>query len=433
MKQLDLKPTDENIMNTFDKDSIGSNSVVTKFVKTLIYHNNIWSIAVDGKWGSGKTFFVKQCKLILDCLSDKICNNYKEKILKILPKYGIEVSQKLKYKTVYFDAWKNDSDLDPLVSLSQSIATTTSKLKAKAKIVAKKLVKIAVKESCKFDIISMLDVLQTEEKIETKFKKELSSLIPKDGRLVVFIDELDRCRPIFSVKLLERVQHFFDNENITFVFAINRYELKNTIQKLYGSKFDGDRYLDRFFDLIINLPEPNLHYHYDNIDSSNENEKDFLQYCDDIAKKFKLTLREKNHFLSMVNMTGVKNRYTNWNYKFSELGYGYMIADFFIIPYLIAAKIVDSEEFNDFLFNTDGKNFEEFLVSNEKFSEFIFNTNLNELEEAAKTIYKCIFVDTKEKKQIKITPKIFIKNTDKLRTYIMNNISLVSDLSDFSD
>ena len=60
MKQLDLKPTDENIMNTFDKDSIGRNSVVTKFVKTLIYHNNIWSIAVDGKWGSGKTFFVKQ-------------------------------------------------------------------------------------------------------------------------------------------------------------------------------------------------------------------------------------------------------------------------------------------------------------------------------------------------------------------------------------
>ena len=437
MKQLDLKPTDENIMNTFVKNSIRRNSVVTEFVKTLIYHDNIWSIAIDGKWGSGKTFFVKQCKLILDCLSNKICNNYKEKILKILPEYGIESFQKLEYKTVYFDAWKNDSELDPIVSLSKSIATTAFNTKTKAKSLAieagKELVKIAAKEIAKIDIDSILDIFHTEENVEAKFKKELASLIPKNGRLIVFIDELDRCRPTYAVKLLERVQYFFDNENITFVFAINRYELKNTIQKLYGSKFDGDRYLDRFFDLIINLPEPNLHYHYNNIDSSNENEKYFLQYCEDIVKEFKLTLREQNHFISMVNMTGVKSRYTNWNYKFSELGHGYMIADFFIIPYLIAAKIVDSEEFNDFLFNTDGKNFEEFLVSNEKFSEFIFNFNSNELEEAAKTIYKCIFVDTKEKKQIEITSKIFIKNPEKLRTYIMNNISLVSDSSDFND
>ena len=84
----------------------------------------------------------------------------------------------------------------------------------------------------------------------------MSSLIPDNERLVIFIDELDRCRPTYAVKLHERVQRFFDNEKITFVFSVNLLELRNTIKKFYGANFDGDRYLDRFFDVIIPIPDP---------------------------------------------------------------------------------------------------------------------------------------------------------------------------------
>lgn len=217
----------------------------------LNYQDDLYSIALDGRWGSGKTFFVKQCKLVLDCLNEENQYAYEKQILDVIDQVEISELKKINFKTVYFDAWKNDSDLDPIVSLSKSIATIAFNIKTKVKSVAietgKELVETAVKEIAKIDIDSILDIFRTEGDIEAKFKKELASLIPKKGRLIVFTDELDRCRPTYAVKLLERVQHFFDNNKITFVFSVNLYELKNTIQKLYGPSFDGDRYLDRFF------------------------------------------------------------------------------------------------------------------------------------------------------------------------------------------
>ncbi|WP_365935520.1 P-loop NTPase fold protein [uncultured Lactobacillus sp.] len=116
--------------------------------------------------------------------------------------------------------------------------------------------KIAIKEIAKIDIKDISDLFNKKEDPEEEFNAALSSLIPDNERLVIFIDELDRCRPTYAVKLHERVQHFFDNEKITFVFSVNLLELRNTIKKFYGANFDGDRYLDRFFDVIIPIPDP---------------------------------------------------------------------------------------------------------------------------------------------------------------------------------
>lgn len=93
------------------------------------------------------------------------------------------------------------------------------------------------------------------------------------------------------------MQHFFDNNKITFIFSVNLYELKNTVKKLYGPSFNGDRYLDRFFYSIISLPDAN--YTYKNINDLSSGEKDYLEYCDEISQKFNFSLREQNHFVSM--------------------------------------------------------------------------------------------------------------------------------------
>ena len=50
-------------------------------------------------------------------------------------------------------------------------------------------------------------------------------------KLVIFIDKLDRCNPIYAIKLLERIKHFFDHENIIFIFSVNVNKLTNTISK----------------------------------------------------------------------------------------------------------------------------------------------------------------------------------------------------------
>ena len=422
MKKRDLEPTEENIIDSFVRNSVGRNDSLLKFIEMLNYQDDLYSIALDGRWGSGKTFFVKQCKLVLDCLNEENQYAYEKQILDVIDQVEISKLKKMNFKTVYFDAWKNDSDLDPIVSLSKSIATTAFNIKTKAKTVAfeagKELVKIAAKEIAKIDIDidNILDIFHTEENVEAKFKKELASLIPKNGRLIVFIDELDRCRPTYAVKLLERVQHFFDNKKITFVFSVNLYELKNTIKKLYGSSFDGDRYLDRFFYSIISLPDAN--YTYKDIKDLSSSEKAYLNYCDEISQEFHFTLREQNHFLSMINITGVKNRFLSFNYQTDVLGNGKEIVDLFIIPYLIALKMVDSNQFNTFVFYNDGKSFIDFLASSKIFSSYLSNDDSNTLKKAAKDIYDCIFAKNENIKSAVITKKpknIYIAKPYKLK------------------
>lgn len=417
MRSIDLKPTDENIINTILTNSIGRNNGVYNFVRMLNSQYGSISVAVDGKWGSGKTFFIKQCKLVLDCLNDENDSSEKRKILEVVTQGKTEKLSKIIYKSVYFDAWKNDSDIDPIVSLSKSIATTTFNIKTKAKSVAFKageqLVKIAVEKIAKIDIGSLLDIFQTEENTEAEFKKELASLIPKDGRLVIFIDELDRCRPVYAVKLLERVQHFFDNEKITFVFAVNLYELKNTIQKLYGTNFSGDRYLDRFFDFVMTIPEPDLESYYQNMADSMNINTNFPVYYKELETKFDFSARERSHFENRVNTAISKALYKREN---DLLLYGFQVIDFFVIPYLIALKMVDGKRYDDFISNDNGTDFINFLSVNKTFSNKKGTKDINQLKNEAQKLYESIFVEDNGYKK-----------------HISEVLSLVSNFSNYED
>ena len=61
-----------------------------------------------------------------------------------------------------------------------------------------------------------------------EFKEALQGFASsgEDGRpLVIFVDELDRCRPDFALDVLEKVKHVFDVSSVFFVFAVNKEEL----------------------------------------------------------------------------------------------------------------------------------------------------------------------------------------------------------------
>ncbi len=79
--------------------------------------------------------------------------------------------------------------------------------------------------------------------------------------LVVFVDELDRCRPDFAIKLIEVVKHLFDVPGVCFVVSTNMKQLSESVRAVYGGGFDAAHYLQRFFDLTYHLPPPD-HYRY---------------------------------------------------------------------------------------------------------------------------------------------------------------------------
>ena len=199
-------------------------------------------VSIDGSWGSGKTAFVKMCSAQL-------------------AKESVAV--------VDFNAWQESYTNTPLVDLVSAISATLGnkgRLNSKLVSVAWHIANVASKglidrdalengESTTFDAWA-----EADKKVRT-FQHELSKLVPSDkddvpAKLVVIIDELDRCRPDYALRLIETVRHLFAVDGVLVLLAINREELCHSVHSIYGSDFDSDRYLRRFVDVALTLPPP---------------------------------------------------------------------------------------------------------------------------------------------------------------------------------
>jgi predicted KAP-like P-loop ATPase len=75
--------------------------------------------------------------------------------------------------------------------------------------------------------------------------------------LIIFIDELDRCRPLYAIECLERIKHIFGIKRLIFVLSIDKKNLAKSIQSQYGN-IDTNNYLRRFIDLEFDLKNPSI-------------------------------------------------------------------------------------------------------------------------------------------------------------------------------
>lgn len=95
------------------------------------------------------------------------------------------------------------------------------------------------------------------------FRQSLSMLVSllsetgvTKGPLFVFVDELDRCRPDYAIRLLEGIKHLFNVPGVVFVASTNLEQLSKAVGAVYGANFSGFDYLKRFFDFEYQLPVP---------------------------------------------------------------------------------------------------------------------------------------------------------------------------------
>lgn len=225
-------------------------------------------IAVDGPWGSGKSHFLK-----LWTGAHRLENGGSAKV-------------------IYFDAFKHDYFDDPLVALVGQIFEDFSEEKApdgKMKTFLKyagRLVKPATRialaagtgfvseavgavASATIQAVgkegeNALDpVWQNESNRRDAmegFKQALKDLTIENGsedkpqKIVIVVDELDRCRPDFALNMLETIKHFFAVENVIFVLGVNLAELKNSVKARYGAGINAGKYLQKFLHMRFELP-----------------------------------------------------------------------------------------------------------------------------------------------------------------------------------
>tara|TARA_Y100000588_G_scaffold392033_1_gene502547 strand:+ start:989 stop:2221 length:1233 start_codon:yes stop_codon:yes gene_type:complete len=130
---------------------------------------------------------------------------------------------------------------------------------------ATEILKAGMSEVSETVVRSVIEEHRNKMNVISELKTEIENwitLITTDSELskpmFVFIDELDRCRPTYAIELLETVKHLFDVKGLVFVIATNTDQLQHSIKAVYGSEFDAQRYLYRFFNRSFTLKKADL-------------------------------------------------------------------------------------------------------------------------------------------------------------------------------
>lgn len=368
IKSLELEPTKENILETITRNLIDRNYSVWQFARFCDAQEYRCSIALDAQWGYGKTFFVKQAKMLMEtfnAFTNTITEEEKVRIEKAFSQYigsGDNAIDLQPQVCVYYDAWSNDNDTDPILSLVYEIVRDTAcdytfkKGRDCVKIAGNIIDFFTGKDSKEFIELMRgddpLSELKNQKDIHATVEDFLDSLLSEQGnRLVIFIDELDRCRPSFAVRLLERIKHYFSNDRITFVFSVNLEELQYTVRKYYGEGFDASRYLDRFFDYRIALPPANMIRYYQEI-GLDSGSWIFENVCKAVARYYSFGLREMEKFYRTAKIAAYKPTHNSSLSGFPD-GNGLTVGLFLFVPIILGIRMVDIALYYDFV---NGKN-----------------------------------------------------------------------------
>jgi len=360
----DRAVTLEIVKRTLTEDIIGRNSKLDLFLGMLNYLEAPSIVSLDGAWGSGKTYFVKQIEA-LGLLPDEEFKEIFDSVAGKLPnRNGKHIFEfRNKFVPYYFNAWENDCLDDPLQSLLFSLINDVEQegnfslgclKKGIEAINLTELIKNMTHGLIDMDRISELNDTQTlarefitaKERCEA-ISNELQKLVKSsDKKLLVIIDELDRCKPSFAVGLLEAIKHCCLSNNIIFLLATNNEQLEHTVKHFYGSGFDGAGYLNKFYDLQFSIGSVDVdsYLRYKLGGDSNV-------FACEVANELRMTMRELNRYSTMILMV---QRYIQYN-QFSGNSVQEDFCRYAIVPLSLGLKIKRPDDFQR-IYDGDGAN-----------------------------------------------------------------------------
>ena len=194
------------------------------------YDDGGLTISINGKYGSGKSTLL----------------NFIEEKNKVEQKYHV----------IKYDAWQNnlfDNPLIPILYSLNKLETNKSKILSGAKSVLKSIPKILTSTLANAHNVD-LSSLMVNENIFVEYKKILTDFC-KNKKVILLIDELDRCLPEYQIKILETLYNVFNIPNLILVIAIDRKQLEHTIKNIFGNEQNVSGYLSKFMQYEIDLPD----------------------------------------------------------------------------------------------------------------------------------------------------------------------------------
>ena len=243
------------------------------------YDDGGLTISINGKYGSGKS-------TLLNFIDEK---NKEDQ----------------KYHIIKYDAWQNnlfDNPLIPILYSLNKLETTGSKILSGAKSVLKSIPKIftnTLANAYSMDLSSLMvneNIFAEYNKyIEeiSKYKKILADFC-KNKKVILLIDELDRCLPEYQIKVLETLYNVFNIPNLILVIAIDRTQLEHTVKNIFGNEQNVSGYLSKFIQYEIDLPDEENNKYLQTLISFNCAYPEVKNICSKIVDELNLICNEKD-------------------------------------------------------------------------------------------------------------------------------------------
>ena len=214
---------------------------------------------VHGEWGLGKTSFLHQVRWYLTGDNPQGLDESSA------TRKGVH---KDRVQAVWFDAWRYHAEAVPVVALLQEMRAQLSQKdfnyrRRRRREVAFRGTLLSLDELTKkigfqyakfqqagqqWDAENLAATLPSDS-LRHNLQETIRLLLPKTGRrgsgresrLVVFVDDLDRCEPEAAYRLLEGLKVYLTLNNCVFVLGLNRKAVEGAIaNRLAGGLTDED-------------------------------------------------------------------------------------------------------------------------------------------------------------------------------------------------
>lgn len=321
----------------------GLKKFAKKFKEEITDLPTPYVMALEGGYGTGKTYFIT-----------RFCEYLK----------NINFEGDESIFSIYLNLWEHDYVAHPFPVIASQIISSLNPGHELQKSVKEKAIKIT-KNALKFgskifggpDFSELLPDLEQDKKDLFEFKQEMRKIIAeKCKKVVLVVDELDRCKPDYAVKSLETIKHFFDIDGLFIILTTNLDFMDNICEAHYGHpncKINlGEGYIQKFvqykkllnptsiedYSFITNnilnkntLPVKAPNFHQALEKDSNENLYAIDEFKNNIAKLFyedKFSIRKTIAVCQEILNIIKKHKETLWERKPS----GY--SEWFIFQYL---------------------------------------------------------------------------------------------------
>lgn len=244
-------------------------SQLLKLVEYISANKSSTCFAINGVWGCGKSF-------VLDMFQEQ------------LEQIQSEETFTDRFLVIRYDCWKFDYYEEPLVAI---VSTMMSIIEEKTKLFPEGEAKCKILGMLKAVGVSLLSIGADAVKAKTgvdfqkayetvckgaregastyeddhnydvyfSFNKVLSELsnllreLAQQYTVVFLVDELDRCIPEYSVKILERLHHLTEGQsNIITVISIDKNQLMSSVKQIFGFE-NPEKYLEKFINFEVKL------------------------------------------------------------------------------------------------------------------------------------------------------------------------------------